>query len=290
MEYHQDRFDDFSLMIYNAKTLIALLPANTIGDIVYSHQGLSYGGLIMSHDIKFETVTAVFKAILNYLSDNSISELKLKLLPRIYHTLPSDEMEYLLFKTKAELFRRDVSMVIDLSQKPKLSSNRKRNLKKAKSNAIQVKEVSEFDTFFNAILIPNLNEKHQALPTHTVEEITLLKAKFPNQIRQFNAYHNANIIAGVTVFETQYVAHAQYISTTSSKNDLCGLDAIFDRLINTEFKTKRYFSFGISNENQGQQINKGLLNWKESFGTHTISHDFYSIPTKNYKLLDDVML
>ena len=47
MDYHADRFQDFSLMIYRKNKLYALLPANKKNDVLYSHQGLTYGGLIM---------------------------------------------------------------------------------------------------------------------------------------------------------------------------------------------------------------------------------------------------
>ena len=46
MDYHADRFADFSLMFYNDKhKLCALLPANIDDGTLYSHQGLTYGGL-----------------------------------------------------------------------------------------------------------------------------------------------------------------------------------------------------------------------------------------------------
>ena len=51
MEYHSDRFEDFSLMVYDKSELIALLPLNIIENKVYSHQGLSYGGLIVKTNL-----------------------------------------------------------------------------------------------------------------------------------------------------------------------------------------------------------------------------------------------
>ena len=48
MDYHSDRFQDCSLMVYYKSSLYALLPANLKGDTLYSHQGLTYGGLLMT--------------------------------------------------------------------------------------------------------------------------------------------------------------------------------------------------------------------------------------------------
>ncbi|MFT6748422.1 MAG: hypothetical protein ACJAQ1_000334, partial [Flavobacterium sp.] len=45
MEYHSDRFEDFSLLVFNNKEkLVAILPANRVDESVFSHQGLTYGG------------------------------------------------------------------------------------------------------------------------------------------------------------------------------------------------------------------------------------------------------
>ena len=46
MEYHADRFTDYSLLVYDGNKLLALLPANRSGDVLYSHAGLTYGGVI----------------------------------------------------------------------------------------------------------------------------------------------------------------------------------------------------------------------------------------------------
>jgi hypothetical protein len=46
MDYHSDRFHDHSLMVFHNNKLYALLPANEDGDIFYSHQGLTYAGLL----------------------------------------------------------------------------------------------------------------------------------------------------------------------------------------------------------------------------------------------------
>ena len=47
MDYHADRFEDYSLMFFRDGRLFALLPANRDGDTLYSHRGLTYGGLVM---------------------------------------------------------------------------------------------------------------------------------------------------------------------------------------------------------------------------------------------------
>ena len=291
MEYHQDRFDDYSLLVYKKDKLVGLLPANIKGNVVYSHQGLTYGGLILFKQASFEEAFGAFKVVLQFLHDNEVETLELKIIPSIYNKLPSDEVNYLMLQVKGNVTRKDVLSVIDQGNKlPIVSSNRKRGIKKAESKNLVVKEVNDFDTFWNEILIPNLQHTHKVSPVHTLEEITLLKSRFPQNIRQFNVYHNDVIVGGTTIFETERVAHAQYISANQSRQELGTLDMLFNVLVNDVFKDKSYFDFGISSENQGQQINQGLLSWKESFGSRSVVQEFYSVSTKNVNLLNNLML
>ena len=47
MDYHADRFNDFSLVARDgSQRIVALLPANAAGDCIESHGGLTYGGWI----------------------------------------------------------------------------------------------------------------------------------------------------------------------------------------------------------------------------------------------------
>ena len=288
MEYHSHRFQDYSLLIFDEKELVSVLPANRVDKEVYSHQGLTYGGLVYSEKTKLVSVIAFFRSIMIFLDDNKIEKLHIKTIPSIYHNKPSEELNYALFLMEAILKRRDTLAVIDLSKKNSLSKLRKRSIQKGISNDFAIKEVNDFEEFWNQILIPNLGQKHQVKPVHNLEEITKLKALFPKNIRQFNVYENGAIIAGTTIFETENVAHCQYISGKEDKNELGGLDVLFQHLISIVFKSKRFFDFGISNENQGKKLNNGLSYWKESFGASTIVHDFYEVETSNYYLLDSV--
>lgn len=290
MEYHQDRFDDYSLLIYKKETLIALLPANRVADTVYSHQGLTYGGLLFTQKLKFSAVLSIFKTVLEFLEKENCKILTLKLLPSIYTLVPNDELDYLLFLTEAQLTHREALSVIDNRLVPKISNNRLEGVKRGKKHGLVIKEVEGFEAFWNTILIPNLSAKHDAIPVHTLSEISFLKEKFPKNIRQFNVYKDDNIIAGTTIFESQFVAHSQYISGNSQKNELGSLDYLHHYLIKEVFKDKDYFDFGVSNENKGKQVNLGLQFWKEGFGARTIKQDFYILETKKHKLLDTVML
>lgn len=290
MEYHQDRFEDFSLLVFEKHKLVAVLPANKQGNSVYSHQGLTYGNLVYKEETKQASVIEIFHDILFFLNENNIQKLQLKTLPSIYHLKPSDEILYSLFLAEAKMIRRDSLSVIDLLQENKISKIRKRGIQKAVSNRLIIKEENDFELFWNEVLIPNLKTKHNAKPVHSVEEMNSLKAHFPQNIHQFNVYLEDKIVAGTTIFETETVAHCQYISKNEKQENLGSLDFLFQYLIKEKFAEKRFFDFGISNENQGKNLNEGLSYWKESFGASTIIHDFYEVETSNYNKLNGIFV
>ncbi len=291
MEYHKDRFDDYSLLIFDAKDkLVAILPAHKVENILYSHQGLTYGGLVLNQKSKMKEVIAITHSLLRFLHENRISKLNLKQLPSIYTNFPSDELEYLSFILNAKLVRKDSLSVIDLKSNFKYTNSKKQEVNKGIKNNLVVIEDDNFEAFWHNVLIPNLQLKYNTKPVHSLEEITYLKSKFPNNIRQFNVYLDKKIIAGTTLFESKNLVHSQYISGNADTNELGSLDYLHHHLINEIFVDKKYFDFGISNENQGKNINKGLQFWKESFGARTIVQNFYEIETKNYSLLDTILI
>jgi hypothetical protein len=290
MEYHKDRFQDYSLIVLDGEKWVTILPANVVGNEIFSHQGLTYGGLVYKEKVKLASVIEIFKSILLFLNGNDIEKLQVKLIPSIYHLKPAEELNYALFLAEAQLIRRDSMAVLDLSKSYTISKTRKECIRRGKRNNLIIKEELNFKLFWEEVLVPNLDKKHQAKPVHTIAEIEMLQRKFPNNIRHFNVYQDDKIVAGTTVFISENVAHPQYISGMGNKNELGSLDFLYHHLITSIFKEKRFFDFGISNEEQGKKLNEGLVFWKESFGASIIVHDFYEVKTSNYGLLDTVLI
>lgn len=289
MDYHKDRFEDFSLLVFKKEKLVAVLPANKVGQKIYSHQGLTYGGLILPNSISFKNALEIIYNILKFLCDNNINTFIFKQLPKIYNKKHSDEMDYFLFMLNAKVFRKDVSMVVQLSNKLEYSSLRKRKLKLATKIGLKFLIETDMASFWNEILIPNLHKTYKVKPVHSLSEINKLRDQFPNNIKQYNVYFENELVAGCTIFETEKVAHIQYVSTKKEKN-IGALDFLIDQLLTKVYNNKTCFDFGISNENEGRNINLGLLNWKQSFGASPLVHDFYEVETKNHQLLNGIFI
>src|SRR5690606_23276102 len=126
MDYHSDRFIDFSLMVYDGNgKLIALLPANRDGGVVHSHQGLTFGGFIIDDKMKTELMLDVFECLMGFLKGEGVEKIVYKCIPYIYHEKPSEEDRYALFVNNALLIRRDVTSTVDLLEPIRYSKGRK---------------------------------------------------------------------------------------------------------------------------------------------------------------------
>jgi hypothetical protein len=276
MEYHADRFQDSSYVFLDEQKPIALLPANLSGDTLYSHQGLTFGGLVLDQRATSIRVLAMWELLLADLRGRGIRRLVYKPLPLIYHCSPAQEDLYALFRHGASLVRRDVTTTIDYGAPGMRSKRRQRGVKKATRAEIAFAESRNWQAFWT-VLSDALWLKHGVAPTHTAEEIVHLAERFPAAIRLFTAQAGDTILAGVVMFETSMVAHVQYIAASREGRDVGALDGLFDALIERYRNSCRFFDFGISNEDNGRVLNEGLVTQKEEFGGSTVVQDVYEI-------------
>lgn len=277
MEYHADRFPDASLMFSDeAGRLVALLPATRRGDVLASHAGLTFGGIISGDGMKVGLMLEVFDAMLGRLRAEGVRQVVYKAVPHIYHRVPAEEDLYALFRHGARLFRRDVSSTVDARRRLPFSKGRRYAAKLARKASLEVRRSEDFETFM-AIEEQVLGEKYDTRPVHTAAELRLLAGRFPEQIKLFAAHRGAEMLAGVVVYESECVAHAQYIAAGEEGKRSGALDLVLEHLLNEEYPGKRYFDFGISTEQGGRYLNAGLAENKQGFGARAVVYDFYEL-------------
>lgn len=282
MEHHQERFEDFSLVVLDGQKWVAILPANREGAIVFSHKYLTYGGLVYGDSAKLVSIVSIFGAVLSFLNELKISKLHLKMIPAIYNKKPADEMLYALFLVNATLTHRDTLSVIDLRQKYKISKTRLEAVRRGAKMGLEIREEQDLALFWNEILIPNMDNRHGTLPIHNLEQISYLRDNFQENIRHFNVYYKNKIVAGTTIFVAGNVVHPQHISALENRSELGSLDFLYHYLLTSVFKEYTFFDFGISNENYGRKLKESLIYWKESYGASSIVQDFYEVETANF--------
>lgn len=275
MDYHADRFCDHSLLVFRKGELFALLPANVCGSTLYSHQGLTYGGLITRENATAQAICETFAAINGHLRKEGITKVVYKAIPHIYHRLPAEEDLYALFKVcRAKLIARDISSTIVMNQQLRWSRDRKYGINRCRNNGIVVEQSDDFEKFWK-VLDNNLLTTYGVHPVHTLQEMLLLKSRFPHNIVLYTTHKDNEVLGGTVLYVTPQVVHAQYISASPEGKHLRVIDGIYDRILHEDFMQHKYFDFGKSTEDSGRLLNESLIHQKEGFGGRGVCYDTY---------------
>jgi hypothetical protein len=276
MEYHADRFTDASLMFFDDDELAAIMPASIDGSHVVSHGGLTFGGVISGRRMRAKTMLEIFDALAAHARNSGLTALTYKRVPYIYHDVPADEDLYALFRHGASRSRCDLSVAVAQFDRVPYTKGRKWAVNKSKKSDLTVAENGDIEAFME-METEHLRSKFGAAPVHTVAEMRLLAGRFPENIRLFTATLGSRLLAGLLVYQSKNVAHAQYIGTTDEGRDLCALDSVVDYLLADVFAATRYFDFGTSNGEGGRYLNEGLIDNKESYGARGVAHEFFEL-------------
>ena len=159
MEYHKDRFDDFSLLIFENEKLISVLPANKVENKLYSHQGLTYGGFVYNEKLSVAQIEVAFITVLHFIRHEQFQFFEVKLIPIIYHQIASNEIDYFLFANNGKIIKRDMDLAIDYAKPLSISKSKLKHFRRISNLGISVKEEIYCDAFWNNVLMPKLKDK-----------------------------------------------------------------------------------------------------------------------------------
>lgn len=292
MDYHSDRYNDCSWLAWKGNKLRALLPGNVDAEgVLHSHGGLTYGGwLLPESHLDGADLLRIFGAGIESWRKEGICGLDYKPVPSIYSSQPSQEDIYALFRLGGVVSECNLSSAVAAGKPLRLNKMQTRHLSTCGATGFTLRELcvggkgedkgnsmpfmQELADFCE-LLETCLKERHNAVPVHTVSELAGLKSDFPDNIRIFGAYQEGGLQAGVCVYDTGIVAHAQYIATTARGREMNLLTPLFVQLIGETFAHCRYFDFGISNEDHGRVLNEGLLRQKCSYGATGVAYMRY---------------
>ena len=281
LSYHPEgRFEDHSLIFHEGDRLVAILPAmirRDKGSVLVSHAGASYGGFVCREDLSIQTAFTLVEELLNYAVKQGWSRIEMTPPPAIYQSRPNDYMSFALYKHAFHFGKREVSSVVPLDFstddilnifKPESRTAYRRSVKLR----VSVRESDDFTSFY-PILEKNLAMRHNVRPTHTLEELYRLKRLFPENIRQFEALLDRQVIAGVTQFLcNDRVMLAFYISHDPEYQRFRPVNHLFYEIMKWGIRRKvRFLDFGIFTVNE--EPNWGLGKFKESFGARGIFRD-----------------
>ena len=204
INYHIDRkFVDNSLIIKNNNNIVAVLPAAIKNNILYSHPGSSYGGLVLAKKTEFSIINNIIQELDNYCKNKKLKSIFLINSPSIYHKEVDDSLDYLLqwnlFRKKEIYISHAVNINETVSVLDLLKKRKRRYLNNDDElNALEFKELNEFDSFYDILL--KSKEKFKTKPTHSLEELYQLKKIFPEQIKLLLTMKKDRVVGGSLMF------------------------------------------------------------------------------------------
>ncbi len=283
LSYHpENRFKNNHLMIYDRKKLVAVFPAVEKDNRIISHQGASYGGLVVDQSLGVQDICAIVEQLVNHFRKHQYQELIITQPPLIYYRLPHQYIDFALIKSGFVYKKREITAVITMGQDDPLDTFRadaRRSTKKAIREGVVIKIDEEFDIFYR-ILEKNLGMRHNVKPTHTLEELLKLKKLFPEEILLFSAYYKNRMIGAMVNFLTNTnVVLAFYISHDGQFQEYRPVNMLFYETIKwCREHGFRYLDLGTFTLNM--EPNWGLGRFKENHNAHGFLRDTYQVSLK----------
>ncbi len=266
--------------------IIALIPAalksENESSIFCSHPGSSHGGIIINQTFDTAKALTLIPLLIEHCNGMGVKAIEMKMVPRIYHSWPSDEIDFSLRYYGFSPEISELATALPLKNIENIELHMKKNAIKNRNQAINrgvtVKESKDLASFWK-ILECNLMKKHNTHPTHTYNEILDLTKRFPENIKLFSAFYEEKMIAGVLVFIlNSRVLNCFYICHDEKFQHFRPLNLVFSTLIHWGLNEGFHFvDWGISTENKGKAVNQGLFKFKEGFGGRGVLRETYRI-------------
>jgi len=285
LSYHQDRFDTIYLMTKKGNSPMAVcagvIQEDEDGKGFIAHKGSTYGGPVIKNGGGYSYGNKIFDSIIEYLTDNEFDYWQFRLAPSHLCETQAEEVEFEALQRGGKLLPPELTTFVQLRDDidsmdqllDQFSSRARRAYRKADDTGIEVKWDDPDLASYHEILSETLDERYEAEPTHTLEELELLKRKYPNRIFLTTAYHNNKMIAGSLIMLLNTVsAHAFYFATRQDSYQLGGLNKVIPDAILTLHQDHQIynFNFGISSGKYGKTPNSGLFKFKEGFHNRNI--------------------
>jgi hypothetical protein len=210
LDYHpENRFKFHHLLFFSGEKLVAVLPASLTEEetCLESPIGASYGGLVVK-DMKYHDHEPIVDALSLYAEKEGFKKVRLTTAPFIYQRKLTQNLDYALAYKGYHFERHYISHAIPLEQSPNFTANfsptARRYIHQCERNqdlTVELALDSKGYEEFYPILLEN-KARHNAKPTHTLEEILRLKTFFPNAIHLFLVRFKGKAIAGSLLFDS----------------------------------------------------------------------------------------
>jgi hypothetical protein len=283
--YHPpERFAFSHLEVRRDGALVAVLPGGVSEDNVFrSPLGASTGGPALAPRLSASDVIEIIQALQNYACRQAWRRVEITLPPPVTRNQPSQIIEFALHRCGFALVHRWMHLIISLAETQgserynQLFQSRRRSYVRAnrRKGVVVGEHGIEALPYFLEVFAKTY-ERHDALPTHTSEEIRDLMQRWPERVRLWLATADDVTLAGVLLFHLNpRTAYTFYICDQSSYRDKHGMTALMASMIDAlADRGIAYLDLGPSASDF--HFNDGVVNFKEGIGARPFCRDQYS--------------
>jgi hypothetical protein len=276
MDYHRDRFDDHSLLFVRKGRTVACLPAHRVDDVLNSHRGLTFGGLVMHEKIRLSDVRTIFRYLLDHMNANGLRTLYYRHMPHPYHRLPAEEDIFTLSSLGAHVIETKATCVVPAGMPALYSQDIRRVVKRFSRAGLTLRQSFDFARFM-ALCETYLWRRRGTRPVHSGEELARLAARFFDNILLYVVERGSDIEGGVVIYRNATCARAQYVAQSEFGQEARVVPAIYDHIFNNVLPRGMMFDFGHSADPATGSHDEKLHTYKESFGARTIQLSSYRL-------------
>ncbi len=270
LEYHADRFDDASFLLYRQGKVVALLPAHIVSNELRSHYGLTFGGWVVAPDCRYEDMEVGFNLLEQEMRQLDLARLIYRPVPFPYQSEPCGDDLYLLqqrgARCESSILGAFMSTMVDRVGKKQL----RKNLRKAEEKfPCQFHETDDLDRFWD-FLTKFLQARHRSEPVHRLDEIKLLKSRFPENIRFAVASNGDEWYGGEVLFLSGQVTRFQY-GFRNLEQSLSNVHLrLFEWIRRQPEYLRPWIDLGTSMDPESGRLLKSLHGHKENLGCRGI--------------------
>ena len=263
MDYHSDRFDDFSICFWENNELIAIVPGNSIGNSWHSHQGLTFGGVISATQ-DLSQIIKLNLLLCKFLIENDFASSTITIPSNSFWEKGNAEHVYALVQLNYEIIGNHLNQFIGMNKT--LPAKKHSNARAADRKGITLSTSAKHLHELYQLIDRGLEEKYHRKPTHTLLELESLRESFPKEISIYTMIFADKVVAGAITFESRNCVHIQYLAASNQGKTLRAQDLLIRELHELAKTNNRNLSFGKSTSGTDAALNEQLFRFKSEFG------------------------
>ena len=277
-DYHKPgKFTFNHLMFIENGEIAALLPGSLKNGVFESPIGASYGSIVIP-DIKFSKTLEIVETLVEYGKKNGIKEFILTAAPQVYEKIQNQSLDFAMlwcgFRFQLHYISSAIKLDKDSDILQRCSPTIRRNVRGSLKNPDVRVEINERYDEFYPILLENKG-RHDVKPTHSYEDLQVLKNLMPDYLKLFMVYYKDKPIGGsLMFFPNEAVALCFYNMLLYDYAHLKPIQRVmYDVLKYSTEHDYKYVDIGVSQDTKAENPmtpSMSLIEFKEKFDAKTV--------------------